>query len=56
MMGRMPTYSFGDQFIFVKYCERMVAQYLLEASGGFTTYSTTVPAPATQVNETLPTN
>ncbi|CAE7247969.1 unnamed protein product [Symbiodinium pilosum] len=26
----MPTYSFGDQFIFVKYCERMVAQYLLE--------------------------
>ena len=27
---RMPTYSFGEEHLIVKYSERMVAQYLLE--------------------------
>ena len=32
LLGRMPTYSFGEDHLIVKYSERMVAQYLLEVS------------------------
>ena len=31
-IARMPSYSYGEDHLTVKYCERMVAQYLLEAS------------------------
>ena len=32
LLGRMPTFSFGEDHLIVKYSERMVAQYLLEVS------------------------